>query len=51
MILIYFLIGNYGINCDDFELIELVVYGLIVKEICDVFLNFRSELLVDEFLK
>ncbi|MBY0060376.1 MULTISPECIES: carbamoyl phosphate synthase small subunit [Priestia] len=49
--LTYPLIGNYGINRDDFESIEPAVHGLIVKEICDAPSNFRSELSVDEFLK
>ena len=31
----YPLIGNYGINRDDFESIHPSVNGLIVNEICD----------------
>lgn len=49
--LTYPLIGNYGINRDDFESIEPSVHGLIVKEVCDMPSNFRSDLTVDEFLK
>ncbi|WP_210609868.1 carbamoyl phosphate synthase small subunit [Priestia flexa] len=49
--LTYPMIGNYGINRDDFESIEPAVHGLIVKEVCEVPSNFRSELSVDEFLK
>ena len=34
--LTYPLIGNYGINRDDFESIEPTVNGLIVKEYCNL---------------
>ncbi|WP_078413403.1 carbamoyl phosphate synthase small subunit [Priestia abyssalis] len=49
--LTYPLIGNYGINRDDFESIEPAVNGLIVKEYCEVPSNFRSSMTLDEFLK
>ena len=41
--LTYPLIGNYGINRDDFESIKPAIHGLIVKEICDTPSNWRSE--------
>lgn len=47
----YPLIGNYGINRDDFESIEPSIQGLIVKEICDVPSNWRSEVTVDAYFK
>lgn len=47
----YPLIGNYGINRDDFESIEPSIQGLIVKEICDVPSNWRSEMTVDAYFK
>lgn len=47
----YPLIGNYGINRDDYESIEPAIKGLIVKEICDFPSNFRSLLSLDEFFK
>lgn len=47
----YPLIGNYGINRDDYESIEPAIKGLIVKEICDLPSNFRSQMSVDEFFK
>lgn len=47
----YPLIGNYGINRDDYESIEPAIKGLIVKEICDLPSNFRSLLSLDEFFK
>ena len=45
------LIGNYGINRDDFETLNPCVNGLIVKEVCDYPSNFRSEESLDQFLK
>lgn len=47
----YPLIGNYGINRDDFESINPSINGIIVKEACPYPSNFRSELTMDEFLK
>lgn len=49
--LTYPLIGNYGINRDDFESIEPTVNGLIVKEYCEYPSNFRSQYTIDAFLK
>lgn len=45
------LVGNYGINRDDFETLNPCVHGLIVKEVCDYPSNFRSEESLDSFLK
>ena len=47
--LTYPLIGNYGINRDDFESMEPAIKGLIVKEIADYPSNFRSMMPIDEF--
>ncbi|MCC2589961.1 carbamoyl phosphate synthase small subunit [Chryseobacterium sp. MFBS3-17] len=47
----YPLIGNYGINRDDYESIEPAIKGLIVKEICDLPSNFRSQMTLDELFK
>lgn len=47
----YPLIGNYGINRDDYESIEPAIKGLIVKEICDYPSNFRHQISVDELFK
>lgn len=47
----YPLIGNYGINRDDYESIEPAIKGLIVKELCDLPSNFRSQLTLDEFFQ
>ncbi|WP_181348870.1 carbamoyl phosphate synthase small subunit [Thalassobacillus sp. CUG 92003] len=47
----YPLIGNYGINRDDFETVNPAIAGVIVKEHCEHPSNFRSEETLDEFLK
>lgn len=47
----YPLIGNYGINRDDYESIEPAIKGLIVKELCDFPSNFRSQITLDELFK
>ncbi|MFD1018107.1 carbamoyl phosphate synthase small subunit [Thalassobacillus hwangdonensis] len=47
----YPLIGNYGINRDDFETVDPSILGVVVKEHCDHPSNFRSEETLDEFLK
>ncbi|MFT4413496.1 carbamoyl phosphate synthase small subunit [Fredinandcohnia humi] len=49
--LTYPLIGNYGINRDDFESIYPAISGFIVKEVCDHPSNFRSEFSLDEYFK
>src|SRR5690606_951898 len=49
--LTYPLIGNYGINRDDFEAITPAIHGLIVKEVTAVPSNWRSTETLDEFLK
>ena len=47
----YPLIGNYGINRDDYESIEPAMKGLIVRELCDFPSNFRSQMSLDEFFQ
>ncbi len=49
--LTYPLIGNYGINRDDFESINPKISGLIVNEVCDYPSNFRSQFSLDEYFK
>ncbi|MFS0782374.1 carbamoyl phosphate synthase small subunit [Bacillus sp. 1P06AnD] len=49
--LTYPLIGNYGINRDDFESINPAISGFIVKEIADKPSNWRSEFSLDEYFK
>lgn len=45
------LIGNYGVNADDFESAQSYVSGYIVREWCNAPSNFRSEDSIDSFLK
>lgn len=47
----YPLIGNYGINRDDFESISPSLNGIIVKEVADFPSNWRSDFSLDEYLK
>lgn len=47
----YPLIGNYGINRDDFETISPAIKGFVVHELAKTPSNFRSERTVDEFFK
>lgn len=51
VMLIYLFIGNYGINCDDFEFIIFFVKGLIVRELCELFFNWCLVYILDEYLK
>ena len=48
--LTYPLIGNYGVNPDDFESRRVQVSGFIVKELADAPSNWRSQGTLDEFL-
>ncbi|HLS22854.1 MAG TPA: carbamoyl phosphate synthase small subunit [Pseudogracilibacillus sp.] len=50
VVMTYPLVGNYGINRDDFESISPHIEGLIVKELSTVPSNFRSEETLDSFL-
>ncbi|MCM1053917.1 MAG: carbamoyl phosphate synthase small subunit [Bacteroides sp.] len=45
------LIGNYGVNSEDYESDGSVVSGYVVREKCDVPSNFRCEGTIDGFLK
>ncbi|QQE75959.1 carbamoyl phosphate synthase small subunit [Brevibacillus composti] len=47
----YPLIGNYGINRDDFETIRPYIHGFVVREHCDMPSNWRSTKTLDELLK
>ena len=44
-------IGNYGVNSDDMESERPCLKGLIVKELCEMPSNYRSEESLGEFLK
>lgn len=45
------LIGNYGVNYEDFESNRSAVGGYIVREWCNMPSNFRSKGNIDDFLK
>lgn len=49
--LTYPLIGNYGINRDDFESITPAISGFVVKEVADMPSNWRTEITLDEYFK
>ncbi|HYK73633.1 MAG TPA: carbamoyl phosphate synthase small subunit [Pseudoneobacillus sp.] len=49
--LTYPLIGNYGINRDDFESIHPAISGFIVKETTDFPSNWRNEWTLDQYFK
>jgi carbamoyl-phosphate synthase small subunit len=51
VLLTYPLIGNYGINDDDFESDRIQPSGLIVREACDVPSNWRASKSIDQLLK
>ncbi|MCM3587121.1 carbamoyl phosphate synthase small subunit [Mesobacillus maritimus] len=49
--LTYPLVGNYGINRDDFESITPAFSAFVVKEVADFPSNWRSKLSLDEYLR
>jgi carbamoyl-phosphate synthase small subunit len=44
-------IGNYGINREDVESIKPQIEGLIIRELCSIPSNYRSEESLDNYLK
>lgn len=51
VLLTYPLIGNYGINEDDFESDRIQPTGLIVKEACEIPSNWRSTKSIGQLMK
>lgn len=47
----YPLIGNYGINPEDFESRKPFVLGFVAREFCDVPSNWRANKAIDQYLK
>lgn len=47
----YPLIGNYGINRDDFETVTPFIHGFVVKELSENPSNFRSDETLHDYLK
>ncbi len=50
VVMTYPLIGNYGINRDDYESIDLAINGLVVRELTEEPSNFRSGMSLGELL-
>ncbi|MFA0766111.1 MAG: hypothetical protein BDTLLHRC_001064, partial [Candidatus Fervidibacter sp.] len=50
VVMTYPLIGNYGINLDDFESARIQVAGFVVRELCEEPSNFRAQKNLHEFL-
>ncbi len=51
VVMTYPLIGNYGLNSEDFESAKPWARGFVVKENSYVPVNWRSEMSLDQFLK
>lgn len=51
VMLTYPLVGNYGINRDDFEAVNPLISGLVVKEVSKHPSNFRVDETLDDYLK
>ncbi|GAB4454909.1 MAG: glutamine-hydrolyzing carbamoyl-phosphate synthase small subunit [Armatimonadaceae bacterium] len=49
--LTYPLIGNYGVNTDDIESRQVQVAGFVVRELADVYSNWRANDSLDGYLK
>lgn len=47
----YPLIGNYGINRDDWENLVPSVFGLVVKDLCEDYSNWRANSSLNDFCK
>lgn len=47
----YPLVGNYGINRDDFETVTPFIHGFVVKEVSDYPSNFRSDESLSSYLE
>ncbi|WP_019120619.1 carbamoyl phosphate synthase small subunit [Brevibacillus massiliensis] len=51
VVMTYPLIGNYGINRDDFEAVRPFIHGFVVREHCEQPSNWRSAQTLDQLLK
>lgn len=51
VVMTYPMVGNYGINPNDFESIDPAIFGIVVGEYCEHPSNFRSTMTLDTFLK
>jgi carbamoyl-phosphate synthase small subunit len=50
VVLTYPLVGNYGVNRDDYESARPWVQGFVIKELCDYPSNWRYWIKLEEFL-
>ena len=50
VVLTYPLVGNYGVNQDDYESARPWVRGFVIKELCDYPSNWRYWIKLEEFL-
>lgn len=50
VVMTYPLIGNYGINLDDYESSRIQVAGFVIRELCEEPSNFRAQKTLHEFL-
>jgi len=50
LVMTYPMVGNYGINRDDYESMKPYLSALIVKEHCDAPSNFRSEKTLEAYM-
>jgi carbamoyl-phosphate synthase small subunit len=51
VVMTYPLIGNYGINFSDVQSTGIKANGLVVKEVCEIPSNWRSEMDLDSYMK
>lgn len=51
VVMTYPLIGNYGVNRDDFEAVRPFIHGFVVREHCDEPSNWRNSQTLGELLK
>jgi carbamoyl-phosphate synthase small subunit len=51
VVMTYPLIGNYGINRDDFETVTPFIHGFVAREVAEAPSNFRHEETIGHFLK
>ncbi|MFV0381744.1 MAG: carbamoyl phosphate synthase small subunit [Breznakia sp.] len=51
ILMTYPMIGNYGINRDDFESLNPATFGIVVGELCEKPSNWRVAMSLNEFLK
>lgn len=51
ILMTYPLIGNYGVNRDDWESIEPAAFGFVVKDLAEHYSNWRADESLDEFCR